>query len=82
MWKSATLGGWKRIGMSRAATTSSTSRVGVLCSFSPFSPSSPTSRVSSRSILPASATGSCLAKPMNLPGYFSTSRAISSFAFS
>ena len=68
--------------MPRAATTSSTSLVGVLCSFSPLSPSCSTSLVSSRSILPASATGSCLAKPMNLPGYFSTSLAISSLAVS
>ena len=54
MWKSATLGGWKRTGILRSATTSSISRVGVLCSFSPLRPSSRTSRVSSRSILPAS----------------------------
>ena len=54
--------------MPRAATTSSTSRVGVLCSFSPLSPNCLTSLVSSRSILPASADGVVLGEADELAG--------------
>ena len=81
-WKSDTLGGWNRMGIFSSATVSSTSRVGSLCSFRPLRPISFTSWVSRRRILPASVSGSCLAKPMNRSGYFVTRSAISRFALS